>query len=194
MMRKAVTQTAVSIVITAAMFSAACGGKKPPLAKPTPPPAGNTSTTTTGSKPPGPPEPVAEPVSVPAEPSSEIRSASLDAINKNSPFKPVFYDYDSSDLSPAGKTALDDNAALLKKYSTWVITIEGHCDERGTPEYNLALGERRAVTARTYLVSLGIAADRLRTVSYGKEFPFDPGHDENAWAKNRRAHFVVTAQ
>ena len=74
------------------------------------------------------------------------------------------------------------------------MTIEGHCDERGTPEYNLALGERRAVAARAYLVSLGIAADRLRTVSYGKEFPFDPGHDEAAWAKNRRAHFVVTAK
>ncbi len=74
------------------------------------------------------------------------------------------------------------------------MTIEGHCDERGTAEYNLALGERRAVAARAYLVSLGIAADRLRTVSYGKEFPFDPGHDERAWAKNRRAHFVITAK
>ena len=89
---------------------------------------------------------------------------------------------------------LDDNASLLKKYPSWAITIEGHCDERGTPEYNLALGERRAVAARAYLLSLGIAADRLRTVSYGKEFPFDPGHDEAAWAKNRRAHFVVTAK
>ena len=74
------------------------------------------------------------------------------------------------------------------------MTIEGHCDERGTAEYNLALGERRAGTARTYLVSLGIAADRLRTVSYGREFPFDPGHDEAAFSKNRRAHFVITAK
>jgi peptidoglycan-associated lipoprotein len=74
------------------------------------------------------------------------------------------------------------------------VTIEGHCDERGTAEYNLALGERRAVTARAYLVSLGISADRLRTVSYGKEFPFDPGHDDAAYAKNRRAHFVITAK
>ena len=74
------------------------------------------------------------------------------------------------------------------------VIVEGHCDERGTAEYNLALGERRAVAARAYLVSLGIAAERLRTVSYGKEFPFDPGHDEAAWAKNRRAHFVVTAK
>ena len=83
---------------------------------------------------------------------------------------------------------------MLKQYPTWAVTIEGHCDERGTAEYNLALGERRAVAARRYLVSLGISADRLRTVSYGKEFPFDPGHDEAACAKNRRAHFVITAK
>ena len=90
---------------------------------------------------------------------------------------------------------LDENAALLKHYPTWTVTIEGHCDERGTAEYNLALGERRAVAARAYLVSLGISADRLRTVSYGKEFPFDAGHDdEPAFAKNRRAHFVITAK
>jgi peptidoglycan-associated lipoprotein len=75
-----------------------------------------------------------------------------------------------------------------------VVTIEGHCDERGTAEYNLALGERRAVAVKTYLVSLGISPDRLRTVSYGKEFPFDPGHTEDAWFKNRRAQFVITAK
>ncbi len=89
---------------------------------------------------------------------------------------------------------LQGNAEVLKKYPSWQVTIEGHCDERGTAEYNLALGERRAVSARTYLVSLGIPADRIKTVSYGKEFPFDPGHDESAWSKNRRAHFVVTAK
>ena len=86
------------------------------------------------------------------------------------------------------------NVTVLKKFSTWAITIEGHCDERGTAEYNLSLGERRAVAARAYLVSLGVAADRLRTVSYGKEFPFDPGKDEAAYAKNRRAHFVITGK
>jgi peptidoglycan-associated lipoprotein len=89
---------------------------------------------------------------------------------------------------------LQANAAILKKYPTWIITIEGHCDERGTAEYNLALGEKRALAAKTYLVSLGVPADRLRTVSYGKEFPVDPGHDESAWSKNRRAHFVVTSK
>ena len=82
----------------------------------------------------------------------------------------------------------------MKKYPTWQVTIEGHCDERGTAEYNLALGERRALAAKNYLVSLGIPADKVRTVSYGKEFPFDPGHDDAAWSKNRRAHFVITAK
>jgi len=74
------------------------------------------------------------------------------------------------------------------------VTVEGHCDERGTAEYNLALGERRALAARAYLVSLGIAADRMRTVSYGKEFPFEPGNTEAAFSVNRRAHFVITAK
>jgi peptidoglycan-associated lipoprotein len=83
---------------------------------------------------------------------------------------------------------------LLKRYASWTVTVEGHCDERGTAEYNLALGERRAGAARAYLVSLGISGDRLKIVSYGKEFPFDPGHDESAFSKNRRAHFVITAK
>jgi peptidoglycan-associated lipoprotein len=107
---------------------------------------------------------------------------------------PVPVELDKSDVSPAGQKVLDENATLLKRYASWAITIEGHCDERGTAEYNLALGERRAVAARAYLVAQGISADRLRIVSYGKEFPFDPGHDESAFAKNRRAHFVITAK
>ncbi len=80
------------------------------------------------------------------------------------------------------------------KYSTVKIQIEGHCDERGTAEYNLALGERRANSAKKYLVSLGIPADRLSTISYGKEMPLDPGHNEEAWAKNRRAHFIILSK
>jgi peptidoglycan-associated lipoprotein len=151
---------------------------------------------TAGTKPPAPPEPVAEPAIVPPEPVAEdrISSASLDDLNRNSPLQPVYFELDSSDVSAAGQATLNANAAVLKKYPAWNITIEGHCDERGTAEYNLALGERRSVAARAYLVSLGISADRLRTVSYGKEFPFDPGHDEAAFARNRRAHFVVTSK
>jgi peptidoglycan-associated lipoprotein len=176
------------------VLAGACAKKKPPVAKPTPAPP---STTTGGARPPAPPEPVPETAPIPPEPTiseDPLASKDLDVINKNSPFQPVFYALDSSELDQGGQQTLNANAEILKKYPSWVITIEGHCDERGTAEYNLALGERRALAAKTYLVSLGIPADRLRTVSYGKEFPFDPGHDESAWSKNRRAHFVVTSK
>ena len=194
-MRRARGQAVLFLMVAVVSLTLACGGKKPPVARPMPPPADN-PVTATATKPPGPPEPVREPTIVPPEPvpTDSISSATLDDLNRNSPLKPVFFEYDSSEITQAGQAALNDNAALLKKNSAWTITIEGHCDERGTAEYNLALGERRAVAARTYLVSLGLSADRLRTVSYGKEFPFDPGHDESAFAKNRRAHFVITAK
>jgi peptidoglycan-associated lipoprotein len=133
---------------------------------------------------------------VPNEPLSDdrIASASLDELNRNSPLRPVFFEYDSSELTSEARTTLDETAGILKKYSSWTVTIEGHTDERGTAEYNLALGERRAMAAQAYLVSLGIPAGRLRTVSYGKEFPFDAGHGESAWSRNRRAHFVITSR
>jgi peptidoglycan-associated lipoprotein len=182
------------VILTASMLLAvaACGKKKPPVTRPIPPPPPAAPT----NRPPAPPEPVNEPTIVPPEPVRDdaIASASLDDLNRNSLLKPAMFEYDSSDLSSSAQKTLEENAAVLKKYPTWAVTIEGHCDERGTAEYNLALGERRAVAARAYLVSLGISADRLRTVSYGKEFPFDPGHDESAYAKNRRAHFVITAK
>jgi peptidoglycan-associated lipoprotein len=183
------------LAVLAAATLAACHKKAPPVARPTPPPPAAASTATP-ARAPAPPEPVAEPTIVPPEPVRDdaISSASLDDLNKSSPLKPVFFELDSSELTPVSQKALDDNAALLKRYASWTVTVEGHCDERGTGEYNLALGERRAIAARAYLVSLGVPADRLRTVSYGKEFPFDPGHDEGAWSKNRRAHFVITAK
>jgi peptidoglycan-associated lipoprotein len=139
---------------------------------------------------------VSEPRPVPPEPVAEdpISARDIGDINKNSPFQPVFFALDSSEVDATAQQALNANAEIMKKYATWVITIEGHADERGTAEYNLALGERRAMSARTYLVSLGISGDRLRTVSYGKEFPFDPGHNEAAWQKNRRAQFVLTSK
>ena len=130
----------------------------------------------------------------PPLPADSLKTSSIDDINKASPLQPVFFDYDSAEVTDPGRSTLQANAAMMKKYSTWVVTIEGHCDERGTAEYNLALGERRAVAARTYLISLGIDANRLRTVTYGSEFPFDPGHQESAWSRNRRAHFVITAK
>jgi peptidoglycan-associated lipoprotein len=185
-----------AVVMALLVFAGACHKKKPPVARPTPP-----TTTSTANVPPpptpAPPQPTADTTPIPKEPTiseDAIASADLDTINKNSPFQPVFFPLDGYEVDSTAQQALNANAALLKKYPSWTITIEGHCDERGTAEYNLALGEKRALSAKTYLVSLGIPADRLRTVSYGKEFPFDPGHDENAWSQNRRAQFVVTSK
>jgi peptidoglycan-associated lipoprotein len=182
------------LVLLMTVAVAACKGKaKPPVARPMPPPATNTSAPP--PPPPEPPRPVSEPVPVPAMPEPDsITNTSIDDLNRNSPLTPLFFELDSADVSADGQKVLQANAAVLKKYPTMQITIEGHCDERGTAEYNLALGERRALAAKNYMVSLGIPADKIKTVSYGKEFPFDAGHDDAAWSKNRRAHFVITAK
>ena len=105
----------------------------------------------------------------------------------------VFFGFDKSDLTAEARATLDRQAAWLKKYANVRVTVEGHCDERGTREYNLALGERRATAAKNYLVAAGIPADRVKTVSYGKERPAVLGSNETAWAQNRRA-VTVTAQ
>ena len=183
----------LAVLVLLAVPAGACAKKEPPIARPMPPPP---PPDTSVNRPPAPPEPVSEPAPVPPVPVTDdaIGSRSLDDINRDSPLKPVFFGLDQSDVDTSSQQVLQSNADVLKKYPSWQITIEGHCDERGTAEYNLALGERRAVAARTYLVSLGISADRIKTVSYGKEFPFDPAHNEGAWSKNRRAHFVVTAK
>ncbi|MCM3880673.1 MAG: peptidoglycan-associated lipoprotein Pal [Vicinamibacterales bacterium] len=182
----------LALLLLVLMTSVACHKTQPPVTRPMPPPPPPPSDTV--SLPPAPPAPVREPV--PPEPlaADAVASRSLDDLNRDSPLQSVFFDYDSNELNDAGRAALNANAAVLKKYPAWTVTIEGHCDERGTPEYNLALGERRAVAARAYLLSLGIDTGRLRTVSYGSEFPFDPGHQETAWSRNRRAHFVITAK
>ena len=186
--------SAAITVIVLALTISACGKKQPPVARPVPPPP---DTTGSADRPPTPPTPIQEPTAVPPDPSlteDPLKTSDLDQINQNSPFKPVFFALDSAEVDGAGQQTLNENAGVIKKYATWVITIEGHADERGTAEYNLALGERRAMAARAYLLSLGVPADRLKIVSYGKEFPFDPSHTESAWSKNRRAHFVVTSK
>ena len=183
----------LAAMIALSLVAGACHKKQPPIARPLPPPP---PAPTEPARPPAPPEPANAGPTTPVGPPAEdaIASASLDDLNRNSPLKPVFYALDSAEVDQTGQQALQGDADVLKKYTTWQVTIEGHCDERGTAEYNLALGERRATAARTYLLSLGVSADRIKIVSYGKEFPFDPGHDEAAWSKNRRAHFVVTAK
>jgi peptidoglycan-associated lipoprotein len=103
----------------------------------------------------------------------------------------VFFDTDMSNLREDGRQTLNRQAEWLKKYANYPITIEGHCDERGTREYNLALGERRANAARQYLIAQGLPAARIKTISFGKENPDPPGSDEAAWARNRRAVTVL---
>lgn len=103
----------------------------------------------------------------------------------------VYFLFDSSALTPQAQDILRKKAAFLKANPNIKVTVEGHCDERGTNEYNLALGEARARSAKTFLVDLGLPAARLATISYGEERPSDQGHTEEAWAKNRRAHFVI---
>ncbi|MGE0085508.1 MAG: peptidoglycan-associated lipoprotein Pal [Desulfococcaceae bacterium] len=103
----------------------------------------------------------------------------------------IYFAFDQSALSSEAQSILQQKAQWLQSRPDMSFTIEGHCDERGTTEYNLALGDRRAESAKAFLVNLGISASRITTVSYGEERPADPGHDESAWSRNRRAHFVI---
>jgi len=111
-----------------------------------------------------------------------------------SPLKDVFFDYDKANIRDDQKAALNDNVGWLKGNTGAKVLLEGHCDERGTAEYNLGLGERRSKAVKDYLIAAGIAADRISIISYGKERPFVLGHDESAWKWNRRAHFVLQGQ
>ena len=120
--------------------------------------------------------------------------ATVAAINTGGYLKDAFFDYDKSDLRDDARAVLSSDAEWLKRYRTVQFLIEGHCDERGTSEYNLSLGDRRANAAKEYLVSLGVDASRIKTVSYGKERPFCNESSEDCWQKNRRAHFLATAK
>ena len=160
----------VLLLLILALFMAGGCGSKPPVEVEQPP--------IVEEPPPPPPPPVV--VEEPPPPPVEIV------------LKTVYFDFDKANLRPEAKELLKVNAQVLKDNPDVTVSIEGHCDERGTVEYNLALGERRANAARQYLVDMGVAAARIRTISYGEERPADPGHNEGAWAKNRRAAFVRT--
>jgi peptidoglycan-associated lipoprotein len=130
-----------------------------------------------------PPTPVPEPARPPVPAPAEFREVpALDDI---------YFDFDKSDIRPDAVRMLDANIDWMKSHPTALILIEGHCDERGTNEYNLALGERRAQATLKYLVSRGVAESRITTISYGEERPVCAGHTEACWAKNRRAHFLA---
>jgi peptidoglycan-associated lipoprotein len=193
-MRRTIPQIAAPLALLVTF--AACGGRKPPAPPPDPGAQPPPAVTTAGGDP-APPVAPPPPPTVPSEPAigaTDFTNMTVEDINKNSPLMPVFFSLDADTIDETARKVLDENAQVLKQYSSWVITIEGHADERGTSEYNLALGERRALAAKNYLLTLGIPGERLRTVSYGKEFPFNPGHDEAAWAENRRAHFMLTSK
>ena len=114
--------------------------------------------------------------------------------NKAGGLKSVYFDFDSSQLSSSARSTLDGNAAFLKGNEKVEVQVEGHCDERGGVQYNLALGENRAKAVKEYLVALGVGAKRVTTISFGKERPVSFGHSDDAWSKNRRGNFVVTAK
>ena len=131
---------------------------------------------------------------VPAPAAPQPAQKVLSGSQLQSALERIYFDFDSSVLSESAREALSKNAAALKKEASARIRIEGNCDESGSAEYNLALGERRAKSAQQYLVTLGVSYDRLSTISYGKEKPAVQGSDESAWKKNRRDEFVVVAQ
>ena len=157
------------IVLVVSLFGC---GKKPP------PPIEEPVVTVVDTTPPPPPPPVD---TTPPPPPTI----------KEGDFVTVYFDFDKYNIRGDQKVALDNNARVMKEFPTAIIKIEGHCDERGTVEYNLALGDKRANAAKEYLVNLGIKENRIETISYGKERPADPAHNEAAWAKNRRADFRV---
>ncbi len=183
-------------LVLALVLSAACVRPSPPPSRPAEP-VRPPASAEQPAPPPAPPgeRPEASPApSASAIPDDDFATQSLEEINRNSPLQPVFFDYDSTRLNADARNAVAANATLLAQYTNWSVTVEGHCDSRGTPEYNLALGERRAMAVRDVLVSLGVESSRIRTISYGEEFPFAPGENPEAWAQNRRAHFVVTGR
>ena len=153
------------------LVTAGCAKKKPPAAAPTPP-AEQPTTTPTPALP-----DTTSPPPVPL-------AASFAELGV------VYFALDSYSLDDAGRAVLDKNAKLMRDNPDWSATVAGHCDERGTVEYNQALGEKRANAVRDYLVAAGVPATRLKTVSYGKEMPAVEGHDEASWARNRRAEFT----
>lgn len=141
-------------------------------------------------KPPAEQQPRAEEPRI-APPQQEAKAGSDQRAADEIGFDAIYFDFDKSDLRPDARDALNKNAEVLLKQTGSKVKIEGHCDERGSAEYNLALGERRAKSALQYLLTLGVPAERMSIISYGEEKPAVQGSDENAWAKNRRAEFVI---
>ncbi len=172
---------------------AACGKKKAATAPiPPPPPATQPATTPT----PPPPPPPAPPTAADRTPSDDeiFAKKSVEDLNNDRVLGDAFFDLDSDQLREDAKPALQKNVEWMKRWTTTKVLVEGHCDSRGTSEYNLALGDRRAKVVQDYVVSLGIAPNRVQIVSKGKEQPFCNDENDACWQQNRRGHFMVTAK
>ena len=180
----------LTISLCLATALAACGKKPPP-----PPPAPPPPPVETAPPPPPPPPPTPPPAPTERVPTEEeiFSRMSLAELNAKRPLANVFFALDSSDLTDEARATLQKNADYMKKWNSIKTSVEGHCDERGTAEYNLALGERRAAAVRTYLTSLGIGADRVTVVSKGKEQPVCTARAESCYTQNRRGHVIITA-
>lgn len=181
-----------TFVLLAALSGTAChhNPKPQPPPAPAPPPAPPPATPT---PPPPPPPPTPAPTPAPTE--EEIfKSKSLDQLNSEKPLGDVFFALDAVDLTEQSRGTLQKDVDWMKKWATTKVMVEGHADSRGTNEYNLALGERRASVVRDYLTGLGIPADRITIVSKGEEQPFCTEENETCWQQNRRGHFIITAK
>ncbi|HET9317283.1 MAG TPA: peptidoglycan-associated lipoprotein Pal [Vicinamibacteria bacterium] len=179
---------ALLLLLSPALLLSACGGKKRGPAVATGP--GSSTGSGTGTEQPVDSGPDIRSVN-PDDASGQDFTVS-DPSGEGGPLEDIHFEYDQADLTDQARAILERNAQWIKAHAAAKVRVEGHCDERGTVEYNLALGERRAQMTREYLVSLGVAGDRLTTVSYGKERPLDPGTTESAFSRNRRAHFAVS--
>jgi peptidoglycan-associated lipoprotein len=178
-----------SLALLVILTLAACGTKRPPVVATG---AGGSSGASSRSTAP-PPEAISEGPDVQPVDGGGLGQETLsDQSGEGGPLADIHFDYDQSTLTDEARATLEKHASWIQAHAGLKISVEGHCDDRGTVEYNLALGEQRARAAYDYLVSLGIPRARLNTVSYGKERPIDTGTSDAAWAKNRRAHFAVS--
>lgn len=189
-MKRSFTLGAVAI-LSMALTSGACR-KDPPVTAP-PPPAPKQPETRPEAPPPPPPPPAAKPA--PALSEEDIfAKMTLEELNAKGVLGDVFFSYDSTELTPEARGTIQKNADYMKRWTSTKVMVEGHADSRGTNEYNLALGERRADVTRDYLVSLGVPADRVTIVSKGEEEPACSEEAESCWQRNRRGRFIFTAK
>lgn len=186
-------EVCATFVLIAALSGVACH-KNPKPTPPNPAPAPPPPTATTTPPPPPPPPPAPTPAPTPPSEEEVFKNKTLEQLNAEKPLGDVFFALDSTELTTEARGALAKDVDWMKKWTSTKVMVEGHADSRGTNEYNLALGERRADAVRNYLVSLGIPADRMTIVSKGEEQPFCSEDTETCWQQNRRGHFIVTAK